>query len=53
MSEIENTEKAPVLGFVGFGVMGGAMCRNVALKHPGDVWAFDLDANASASLKNT
>lgn len=53
MSEIKNTGKAPVIGFVGLGVMGGAMCRNVALKHPGDVWAFDLDASAFAILEDT
>ena len=26
----------PVIGFVGLGVMGGAMCRNMAVKHPGE-----------------
>jgi NAD(P)-dependent dehydrogenase (short-subunit alcohol dehydrogenase family) len=34
-------EKVPVIGFVGLGVMGGPMCRNVALKHSGEVIAFD------------
>src|SRR5690625_5389860 len=53
MSEIESTVRAPVLGYVGLGVMGGAMCRDVALKHPGDVWAFDLDARAFAALEHT
>lgn len=53
MSEIKRTGKAPVIGFVGLGVMGGAMCRNVALKHPADVWAFDLDAGAFVILEDT
>jgi 3-hydroxyisobutyrate dehydrogenase-like beta-hydroxyacid dehydrogenase len=43
----------PVLGFVGLGVMGGAMCRNVALKHGGDVIAFDLSPAAFAALEGT
>jgi 3-hydroxyisobutyrate dehydrogenase-like beta-hydroxyacid dehydrogenase len=36
----------PVLGFIGLGVMGGPMCRNVAAKHPAKVHAFDLSAAA-------
>jgi 3-hydroxyisobutyrate dehydrogenase-like beta-hydroxyacid dehydrogenase len=48
------TQKAiPVIGFVGLGVMGGPMCRNVALKHPGDVVAFDLSTAAFAALEGT
>lgn len=48
------SEKAvPVLGFVGLGVMGGPMCRNVALKHSGDVIAFDLSSAAFAALDGT
>ena len=43
----------PVIGFVGLGVMGGAMCRNIALKHPGDVIAFDMSAAAFAALDGT
>jgi 3-hydroxyisobutyrate dehydrogenase-like beta-hydroxyacid dehydrogenase len=39
----------PVIGFVGLGVMGGPMCRNVALKHGGDVIAFDLNTDAFAA----
>ena len=39
------SEKAvPVIGFVGLGVMGGPMCRNVAQKHGGEVIAFDMNA---------
>ncbi|HEY3657764.1 MAG TPA: NAD(P)-dependent oxidoreductase [Steroidobacteraceae bacterium] len=43
----------PVIGFVGLGVMGGAMCRNLALKHPGDVIAFDMSSAAFAALEGT
>jgi 3-hydroxyisobutyrate dehydrogenase-like beta-hydroxyacid dehydrogenase len=43
----------PVIGFVGLGVMGGAMCRNVAVKHAGEVLAFDMSAAAFASLQGT
>jgi 3-hydroxyisobutyrate dehydrogenase-like beta-hydroxyacid dehydrogenase len=43
----------PVIGFVGLGVMGGPMCRNVALKHSGDVIAFDLTPAAFAALDGT
>jgi len=43
----------PVIGFVGLGVMGGAMCRNIALKHPGDVIAFDMSSAAFAALDGT
>jgi 3-hydroxyisobutyrate dehydrogenase-like beta-hydroxyacid dehydrogenase len=42
-----------VIGFVGLGVMGGPMCRNVALKHSGDVVAFDLNSAAFAALEGT
>jgi len=44
---------APVIGFVGLGVMGAPMCRNVALKHPGDVIGFDINTAASAGLDDT
>ena len=48
------SEKAvPVIGFVGLGVMGGAMCRNVALKHSGDVIAFDMNSAAFTTLDGT
>jgi 3-hydroxyisobutyrate dehydrogenase-like beta-hydroxyacid dehydrogenase len=43
----------PVIGFVGLGVMGGPMCRNVALKHSGDVIAFDMNSAAFAALDAT
>ena len=45
--------KSPVIGFVGLGVMGGPMCRNVAVKHSGEVIAFDLDDAAFAALDGT
>ncbi|OOO27865.1 2-hydroxy-3-oxopropionate reductase [Agrobacterium salinitolerans] len=41
------------IGFVGLGVMGGAMCRNVALKHPGRVIAFDMNDEAFSILDGT
>ena len=48
------SEKAePVIGFVGLGVMGGPMCRNVALKHRGDVITFDMNSAAFAALDGT
>ena len=43
----------PVVGFVGLGVMGGPMCRNMALKHAGAVIAFDMNAEAFRSLEGT
>lgn len=39
--------------FIGLGVMGGPMCRNVALKHPGRVVAFDLSSAALDALADT
>jgi len=41
------------IGFIGLGVMGGPMCRNMALKHPGRVIAFDLSAAALEGLSDT
>lgn len=43
----------PVIGFVGLGVMGGPMCRNIALKHGGDVIAFDMNPAAFEILDGT
>ncbi len=45
--------KEPIIGFVGLGVMGGPMCRNVALKHAGEVIAFDMNSAAFAALDGT
>lgn len=44
------TQQAPTLGFIGLGVMGGPMCRNVVTKHPAPVFAFDLSASALDEL---
>ena len=38
------------LGFIGLGVMGGAMCRNMASKHPADVYCFDTSEAAVAAV---
>ena len=42
-----------VIGFVGLGVMGGSMCRNMALKHPGEVIAHDVHPSAFEILEGT
>ena len=47
------TNAAPVIGFVGLGVMGGPMCRNVALKHAGEVLAFDTSLAPVESIQDT
>jgi 3-hydroxyisobutyrate dehydrogenase-like beta-hydroxyacid dehydrogenase len=41
---------APTIGFIGLGVMGGPMCRNVARKHPAPVQGFDL---SEAAVRDT
>ena len=46
-------DKIPVIGFIGLGVMGGPMCRNMALKHAGDVVAFDMNPAAFETLADT
>ena len=43
----------PVVGFVGMGAIGAPMCRNLALKHGGELWAFDLNPSAWAALDGT
>ena len=43
----------PVIGFIGLGVMGGPMCRNIALKHAGEVIAFDMFPAAFSALDDT
>ena len=45
--------QVPVIGFVGLGVMGGAMCRNMAQKHEREIIAFDLNDAAFESLEGT
>jgi len=47
------TTTIPTIGFIGLGVMGGPMCRNIALKHEGDVTAFDMQTEAFDILKGT
>jgi 3-hydroxyisobutyrate dehydrogenase-like beta-hydroxyacid dehydrogenase len=42
-----------VIGFVGLGVMGGPMCRNIAVKHAGEVIAFDTNPQAFQALEGT
>ena len=41
-------KQAPTIGFIGLGVMGGPMCRNVGRKHAAPVYAFDLNRAAVA-----
>jgi len=41
------------IGFIGLGVMGGPMCRNIATKHSGRVLCFDLSHAARAALADT
>lgn len=45
------SEQPPTLGFVGLGVMGGPMCRNVVLKHPAPVFVYDISAAALGELQ--
>jgi 3-hydroxyisobutyrate dehydrogenase-like beta-hydroxyacid dehydrogenase len=40
---------APVLGFVGLGVMGGGMCANATAKHDAALYAYDMSAEALAT----
>jgi len=42
--------QTPTLGFIGLGVMGGPMSRNVVRKHAAPVHAFDMN---EAALKET
>lgn len=46
------SEHIPALGFVGLGVMGGPMCRNVVLKHPAPVFVYDISAAALGDLRD-
>lgn len=41
------------IGFIGLGVMGGPMCRNIASKHAGRVLMFDREPTAIAALSDT
>lgn len=42
-----------VIGFVGLGVMGGPMCRNMAIKHSAQVLAFDNHEAAFEAVAGT
>lgn len=44
-------EQVPTLGFIGLGVMGGPMCRNVVTKHPAPVYAFDMNPAALEEVR--
>jgi 3-hydroxyisobutyrate dehydrogenase-like beta-hydroxyacid dehydrogenase len=44
-------DKAPTLGFIGLGVMGGPMCCNVVRKHAAPVHAFDMSAEAVEDVR--
>ncbi|WP_295845940.1 NAD(P)-dependent oxidoreductase [Tardiphaga sp.] len=46
-------DKQVTIGFIGLGVMGGPMCRNMAVKHTGRLVAFDLDSAAFSILQDT
>lgn len=45
------SERAATLGFIGLGVMGGPMCRNVVKKHGAPVHAFDMVPGALQELR--
>jgi 3-hydroxyisobutyrate dehydrogenase-like beta-hydroxyacid dehydrogenase len=45
------TDHTPTLGFIGLGVMGGPMSRNVVRKHPAPVHAFDMSESALAETR--
>lgn len=40
---------APVLGFIGLGVMGSGMCANAVKKHVAPLYAFDMNPAALAA----
>lgn len=44
-------DQPPTLGFIGLGVMGGPMCRNVVTKHKAPVYAFDMNPAALSELE--
>jgi len=44
---------AEAIGFIGLGVMGGPMCRNMAGKHAGALRAFDLNPAAREALRDS
>jgi 3-hydroxyisobutyrate dehydrogenase-like beta-hydroxyacid dehydrogenase len=44
-------DKAPTLGFIGLGGMGGPMCCNVVRKHKAPVLAYDMSAAAVETVR--
>ena len=44
-------DTAATLGFIGLGVMGGPMCKNVVKKHGAPVYAFDMAPAALEELR--
>lgn len=44
-------QNLPVIGFVGLGVMGAPMCRNMATKYQGRVIAFDANSSSYDGLE--
>jgi 3-hydroxyisobutyrate dehydrogenase-like beta-hydroxyacid dehydrogenase len=40
------SDQSPTIGFIGLGVMGGPMCRNVVRKHSSPVHAYDMNGDA-------
>ncbi len=48
-----HNETIPAIGFIGLGVMGGYMSRNMALKHTGEVIVHDIDPAAFKALEGT
>ncbi|MEO6091631.1 MAG: NAD(P)-dependent oxidoreductase [Novosphingobium sp.] len=44
------TDSTPIIGFIGLGVMGGGMCRNIVAKHPAPVHAFDMNPSALSEI---
>lgn len=41
------------IGFIGLGVMGEPMCRNITAKHAGKVQAFDLNLSSRQAVSDT
>lgn len=53
MGQSVTQDASPKLGFIGLGVMGLPMCRNMANKYSGKLLAFDLDPAALGKLADT
>ena len=46
----DHSEHTMTTGFIGLGVMGAAMARNLTIRSPHDVLVFDRDAQATTSV---